>query len=386
MEPRETTVIATPPAALCPADRPLLVTDDPALLDDLVRLAVAAGVEPCVAATVTAARATWAGAPLVLVGADVVAQVAAAGLPRRPHVVVVTDPAGAERSAVWARAVEAGAEKVVILPEAEAWLVDQLADAAERTTAGPLVAVVGGRGGAGASTLAACLAATARHVGHTAVLIDGDPLGGGIDLVLGGEEVPGLRWGQLAAARGRLSSDALAGALPQVSGLPVLAWDRGVPGPVPAAAMAAVLPAARRGHELVVVDLPRRLDEAAQLALDAATVTLLLLPAELRGVAAARQVLPGLLARCADVRLVVRGPAPGGLRADDIAAALELPLAGRLRPEPGLAAALERGDPPPCRGRGPLASFCRTFLAMLGLGGVDDTGLDLRADAQAGAR
>jgi hypothetical protein len=39
-------------------------------------------------------------------------------------------------------------------------------------------------------------------------------------------------------------------------------------------------------------------------------------------------------------------------------------LAGFLRPEPGLAAALERGEPPGRRGR-PLAAFCGRLLDTL---------------------
>ena len=61
----------------------------------------------------------------------------------------------------------------------------------------------------------------------------------------------------------------------------------------------------------------------------------------------------------------MRGPAPAGLRSADLATALELPLAGVLRAEPRLAGALERGDIPAASGRGPLAEFCRRFLADL---------------------
>jgi hypothetical protein len=50
------------------------------------------------------------------------------------------------------------------------------------------------------------------------------------------------------------------------------------------------------------------------------------------------------------------------LSADDVAEALGVPLAGLVRAEPGLAAALERGDPPGRRTKGPLAGFCAGFL------------------------
>ena len=62
-------------------DRPLLVTGDADLLDHLVRLATAAGVETEVVQDVSAARRSWSSAPVVLVGADLVAAVARAGLP-----------------------------------------------------------------------------------------------------------------------------------------------------------------------------------------------------------------------------------------------------------------------------------------------------------------
>ena len=49
------------------------------------------------------------------------------------------------------------AERLVVLPSAEAWLVDRFADLASgRPDRGRVVAVLGGRGGAGASVLAAC--------------------------------------------------------------------------------------------------------------------------------------------------------------------------------------------------------------------------------------
>jgi hypothetical protein len=65
----------------------------------------------------------------------------------------------------------------------------------------------------------------------------------------------------------------------------------------------------------------------------------------------------------ADVRLVVRVPAPTGLRPEAVGDALDLPLAAVLKPEPGLRAGLDRGEPPGLRTRGPLAAFCRDLLA-----------------------
>lgn len=344
--------------------RALLVTADLDLLDDVLRLGAAAGAELEVAADITAARASWATAPVVMVGGDLAEAAAGSRLPRRDDVVIVgtdLDDAG-----VWRRAVGLGADHVVFLPDAEAWLVDLLADAAEgRPRAAPVVGVLGGRGGAGATSLASALAITGVRAGHRTMLVDADPLGGGIDLVLGGESAGGLRWPELAGTRGRVSGTALRDALPRVDELTVLSWDRGDALSIPPEAMAALLAAAERGSDLVVVDLPRRADDAARCAMERAAVVLLVVPAEVRAAAAAARVATSAGLYCRDLRVVVRGPAPAGLPAEAVADSLGLPLAGSIKAEPGLAAALERGEPPARRGRGPLASFCVAFLDEL---------------------
>ncbi len=62
--------------------------------------------------------------------------------------------------------------------------------------------------------------------------------------------------------------------------------------------MAATLEAGRRGRDLVVVDLPRQLDDAAQIALQAADQTYLVVPAELRAAAAAARVAATVTPHC----------------------------------------------------------------------------------------
>jgi secretion/DNA translocation related CpaE-like protein len=349
--------------------RPLVVTADPRLLDDLLRLAAAADVDVEVAADAAAARASWLRAPVVVVGPDVAHDVGRT-LPRRPTGVVLVgldlDDAG-----VWECGVEVAAQHVVFLPDAQDWLVGRLADAgADGSGGGPVVAVVGGRGGAGATTLAAALAVTALRAGLAPCLVDGDPLGGGIDLVLGGEDTAGLRWPDLVSSRGRVSASTLRSALPSYEQeLVVLSWDRGDLLSVPPLAMRAVLASARRGAGLVVVDLPRRVDEAATEVLSVADLVLLVVPAEVRATAAAARVAAGLAAVAGDIRLVVRGPGPGGLAAPAVGDALGLEVLGTYRSEPAVTAAAERGEPPARSGRGPLAEVCRVVLAELGLTG-----------------
>jgi secretion/DNA translocation related CpaE-like protein len=343
--------------------RPLVVTASPVLLDHLVRLVAAAGGEADVAVDAVAARPLWSRASVVLVGEDVTADVGSAGLPRRPGVVL----AGIDRAQpeTYVGAVQVGAEEVVVLPDAEEWLVRRIADALEGdATTAFVLATLGGRGGGGASTLAVALALAARRQHRSTVLIDADQFGGGLDLVLGGEETPGLRWSGLTQARGRVSSTAL-DALPRMRDVPVLSFDRTEVREVTDAAMQAVLSAACRAHELVVVDLPRRVDALTRVVLDRADLTLLVVPAEVRATAAAARLVAVVGLVAADLRIVVRRPAPSGLEAPLIAGALGLPLAGDLRAEPGIAGALERGEPPGRRGRGPLASFCSTILDQL---------------------
>lgn len=342
--------------------RPLVLTRSPDLLDDVLRVAATAGVDVQVAADVGAARRLWAAAPCVVLGADVAAACARSRLPRRSGVVVVGTDVDDPR--LWQRAVEVGAEHVVFLPDADAWLAELLAESVEPSGAGGAVlAVVGGSGGAGATTLAVGLAVTAVRSGRRALLVDADPLGGGVELAFGGEAEPGLRWPDLAATHGRVPGPALTAALPQLAGLPVLSWDRGTALSVPAPAMAAVLAAGRRACDLVVVDLPRAPDEAARAALELASTVLLVVPAQVRAVAAAGRVAATVGELCSDLRVVVRGPYASRLAPEAVGAALGLPVSGYLESEPRLDAALDRGEPPGLRGRGALAALCQELLA-----------------------
>jgi secretion/DNA translocation related CpaE-like protein len=359
------------------AARPLAVTADPDLLDDLLRVAAAQGVELDVAADPAAARRRWSAAPLVLVGLDRAVACHRAHLPNRPELVLVGR--ASEGDAPWELAQLLGAARVAMLPAAEQWLAKRfasVADLADSATYGSgsdrrgrLVAVIGGRGGAGASVLSAGIAVTAARGGLRALLVDADPLGGGIDLVLGWEAVNGLRWPALHGASGRVEVSALVRALPTRGELTMISFDRGEPTSLPSEAMAATIDAGRRGRDIIVIDLPRRLDEAAILALQSADRALLVVPAELRAAAAAGRVAALARPHCSSLAVVVRGPSPGSLRAKELAAALELPLAGVLRPERGLAAALERGETPGATGRGPLAALSRRIIDdLMGIG------------------
>ncbi|MGH4016138.1 MAG: septum site-determining protein Ssd [Pseudonocardiaceae bacterium] len=347
--------------------RPVVMMSPDGPADEVIRLAAAAGCELDRITDPATIREQWSTAPLVLLDVAAATSSACAGLPRRDGVVVVV--AAAPDPEVWRCAVRVGAEHVAVLPDAEAWLVGALADAVESPVEpGRVLAVLGGRGGAGASVFAAAVAVAAVRAGQEALLVDCDALGGGLDLALGAEEMGGLRWPGLALGGGRVPAAALHAALPAPrlgdrSGLTVLSCDRDGPGP-DAAAVRTVCGAGRRAGETVICDVPRHPCAPGTAALESADLAVLVVPAEVRACAAAATMTARVQRYGVALHLVVRGPAPGGLTPQDISRALELPLLAAMRPQPGLAGALDRGAVPG-RSRGPLATAARQVLTVL---------------------
>jgi secretion/DNA translocation related CpaE-like protein len=350
------------PAPQSASPRILAVTTDPWLAERVEELAAAAGVPLEQRRELPPG---WSHRPdLALTIVD--AEVDLAGERRQGLVLVCAAEPGPP---VWRRAVEAGAEQVVILPEGEPWLLDRMLDAAAPAPAAAVVGVIGGRGGAGASTLAVAVASAAAGRELRTLLVDADPLGGGLDLLVGAEWEGGLRWEDLIGARGRLQPTLLSLMLPTVDHLSVLSWGRrpgesGTTGSV-ADAMSAVLHSAVREFDLVVVDLSRRFVEEDVVALQACRTVIVVVPSEVRATAAATRVCARLDPWVADQRLVVRGPAPAGLPAEAVADALGLPLVGQLRSEPAVAAALDRGERLPSRPRGALTVLSRRLVAQV---------------------
>lgn len=338
--------------------RVLLISGQVEVVEAVRAAAAAAGVPVVLRPDVESAGPLWLTAPLVLLGDDA----AGPGVPvRRPGVVLVCP--GISPDAVFRAALRVGAEQCLRVPDERDALLERLVVVADPGVgSGTVLAVVGGRGGAGASTLAACLAATAAR-DRTAILVDLDPVGSGADAVLGCEGSEGLRWPDLDGVRGPVRGTVLQQGLPSVDGVAVLSWgSRPALEPRPAA-VESVLDAARRHCDLVVVDLPRAPGPAALAALTRTDAVVLLVPAEVRATLAAARVLAQVRPLVPDVRLVVRGPAPGGLVPEQVGDALGLAVDAALRPEPGLAAALDRGDMP--SPRGPLRRWCRGLLAKL---------------------
>ncbi|HET6393605.1 MAG TPA: septum site-determining protein Ssd [Blastococcus sp.] len=350
--------MSTSRTARPPVARPLVVSSDDSLLDDLLRLLATAGAEPELATGGPALRRAHRQAPLVLVGADALSAGAVRALPRRPGVVVVVR--GELPSADWAGAVAVGAERVAVLPDDESWLLTRCTTAvrapAER---GRLVVVGGACGGAGASTVATAVALAAAP-GVT--LVDADPWGAGLDLLLGAERTEGLRWPELSGLRGRVAGDALLAALPDVAGVSVVAASRSSPQLVPPEALAAVVDAARSVGCPVVVDLPRCAGGDAVVA--DADLAVLVVPARLRGATAARLLVEAPDSPWAGAQLVVR-EVPGGLARGEVADVVGRPVLADLAHDRSAVPRGERGEPPQVSARSPLGVVARRVLAAL---------------------
>jgi secretion/DNA translocation related CpaE-like protein len=343
--------------------RVALVTASAELRPIVLRLAALVGADVDVVGSSSAIRTSWRAADALVIGDDLAAAVTAAGLPRRGRVVVITT--GRPDDALWRSTVDLGAARLFVLPDDERGLVDFLGDAADVPAVnGAAIAVVGGCGGAGASTFAAALAICSARAGPT-LLIDGDRLGGGIDVLLGIERVAGARWPDLAPTRGRLNTTALSEALPTVAGCSVLSWQRGGESRLDAAAADAVVDAGVRGYQRVIIDLPRCVDADTIPLAAVADVIVVVVPATVRATVAAAMVAAALGAYPGRRHLVVRDPGPGRLTVGQVGAALALPVAASVRSDSAITRAAERGELPISRRRSALASACHDVLGLL---------------------
>jgi secretion/DNA translocation related CpaE-like protein len=356
-----------PEAGIVVEGRPLIVTADDALLDELLRIAAAARVEVAHSRDV-GSRTLWRSSPIVLIDAAQVPAAVACGMPRRPGVIVVFDAEPVE--SIWQLCIALGVERSFAVHGSEVELIELLVDSIGASSwDGRCVAVMGACGGAGASVFAGAVAFAAARSGRPALLLDCDPWGAGLDVVLGLENHPGLRWTDLAAPSGRLPVDELSRALPRIrvggSAISVLAHRReGTADPDPEA-VEVVIDAGRRGACTTVVDLPRQPGPVPDRVLERCDLLVVVAPADVRACWAAQRVRARLAGFAVDAALVVRGPSPCGLGAAELAELLELPLLAQMRAEPGLAHELEFGLSLASGRRRPLLKAADRVLAQL---------------------
>ena len=208
-----------------------------------------------------------------------------------------------------------------------------------------VVGVIAGRGGAGASTLAASLARPLARRTAT-VLVDLDRASGGVDVLLGLESADGVRWPDLADARGEVSGADVLALLPRWGPCAVLSADRSRPGAPEPAVVADVLHALTTAAGALVLDLDRAAVVAGESLVGACDAVLVVAPRDLRSVAGILAMRPHLTRSGVPTWLVVRGPAPGGLGAAELSDAVDLPILASLPRDRRVATALERGGVP----------------------------------------
>jgi secretion/DNA translocation related CpaE-like protein len=343
----------------------VVASADSELLDHVLSATAVVGIEPLILSDPGQLREYWATASMLLLGVDQATRVVAMGLPRRADVYLV---AGEKTSAAEAQqcSIRLGAA-VLSLPTSAGGLSEALADISGKGQGtGNLVCIIGGAGGVGASTLASGLAFVAARTSQRTMLIDADPLSGGLDLLMGAERTAGWRWPRLATARGHLGD--LTGQLPTVEGVDMLSMARGDSTPsweLRAEQLKSVLQSAMRSHEITVVDLPRTLGAVSGEAIHRAKLTVLVVRDDVRGVAAGREVVRELAGGCDRLGLVVRRGRLRLLEPQLVATGVGLPLLGSFVDDPALVLAAERGEPPARSARTPLARLCRQLLGGL---------------------
>ena len=312
------------------------ITTDVALREDCARVAAAAGLGFEAVTTAEEAGPLWAVAALVLLGADVPDVP-----PQRRHDVILVGR-GEDRALLWSRAASLGAEHVAELPEAAGWLVELLGRRQGGAVQGSILGVIGGCGGAGASTTAALLAGASALGGRSTLLIDGDRLAGGLELSVSPRMPEGLHWPDVVAASGPINPDQLEASLPRVGPLAVLSWPAGaeLAARVPAAGIAGTLDAARAAFDLVVVDVGRGREAIEDFAW-ASDRLLVVVPARLGGVLSSSQLVHELPP--VPVGALVRGRATDGVDAEQLADAVGCPFVGRVPTLRRAAAAAESG-------------------------------------------
>src|SRR6185437_4535051 len=192
----------------------------------------------------------------------------------------------------------------------------------------PVIGVLAGCGGAGASVFSAVLAGQAAQQDRHSFLLDCDPAGGGLDVLLGCEQLAGPRWGQVRLAGTALDPAVLVDSLPRWQQVSFLSADTGQPlDPVP---VALVVQAART-VSTVVIDLPRAPSGLRRAALRSCDQVVLVAVAEVRALTATALVAAGL--DQARTLVLVRGPARS-LSPARIGELLCLPVFGRLPHDP----------------------------------------------------
>ena len=250
----------------------------------------------------------------------------------------------------WKLALKAGTADAFILPAQATELLSALRnDAAVSTPSssqGSVITVSSATGGSGCSTIAAALALYSHDKTPT-VLIDADPHSGGMDLLLGCEDNPGIRWVDLTSTDGVLNGVDLIAALPNSgSGLPILSVDRlSLDSGITEEKLQQVI-AALRGTHRIIIDIPAY-TSALTTTLTVADACYLVIPPEVRAAAVASRMVKYLRNHSSkttsklQVTGIVRHRGWAGLRIRDIESIVGITIAAEVGNIPALPKKIE---------------------------------------------
>lgn len=206
---------------------------------------------------------------------------------------------------------------------------------------GRVVALVGAAGGVGVSTLGASI--SKRAGGHEPTLVDAHRCSGGLDLLLGIENEPGARWGEIELGDGVVARADVRRALPATAdGIAVLTYPRTTvadPYRVGARDVEAVVGTVGSAG-LTVLDapvelVPRRCDLAC-----------VVLTPQLRPAAAAARIVAELAAAGVPHALVVRDEGWQALETGELERITGSRVLTRVGSARGLTRSVERGGLP----------------------------------------
>lgn len=301
----------------------LIVVMDPVLGPEVKNIVAASGATPIEATKYDEVRRIAHRMAVII--ADEEGAVLVRGLGRiQARVFLVA----AENSALdWELAMQIHAEEGYLLPAQSLDLLGQLGRR-RKARQGRTIAVLGAVGGAGTSTLAAALAIACARDG-TAVLVDAHDYSGGLDLLLGVEETPGIRWSDFSVRGGHVDASDILAAMPNTKhGVRVLTHGRGGRQQLDPEECDMVIESLH--HETTLVIDTSRQEQLHDRIISLADVTLLVVPAEVRAVAAAAGLAQHLRANHAKVQLVVRYRGWSGLDAREIERIVEAPVIAEL--------------------------------------------------------
>ncbi|MEY4900108.1 MAG: hypothetical protein RI895_530 [Actinomycetota bacterium] len=256
-----------------------------------------------------------------------------------PEIVLVV--IGATGPETWRFAAKLSANHIAVIPDSRDWLVAHLS--APVTKKGLCVAIIPGAGGAGASLLSVGLAFHARQLFSDVVLADLDESSAGLDIVLGIETQPGMRWQDFYALTGSISGSDILRGLPARDGVALLTYNDSKLASEKFAPEA-IIEQLRGVSGLVIIDFPRFTNQIAAVEiLQQCDVAFVVAPSTVRGSATTKIAISKISKHVSNTELVIRNLPGTNLDALRIAQSLDVPLAGVVNSDPRIVEQIEQG-------------------------------------------